>query len=130
VILPRKSSRELTTCPSEFYTYSVEALLIVFWAFQLLKGMSETRSQTSRFHSFSPDQIEMASKVFAIIIPGLLLGIIQIDAIKSNIFAFVILCDLSCKYMRDSGASRKLIVAVLSGRQFDSWKYCFSHDAL
>ncbi|KAN0108479.1 hypothetical protein V8E51_008221 [Hyaloscypha variabilis] len=76
----------------QFYCYNVMSLNILFWTVQLFTGSWGIRSNwLGNWH----DRVPLISKVFSILFPGLIVGLLNVQAVTDSTGAFIIVAYVS-----------------------------------
>ena len=91
---PLSTGFNLAMFEIQFTGYMINSVLIMFWAMALTKGVFDVRHRSLMGREA---YISGASKVFGVVVPGLLVGITFTDAVKHNEVAFMVVTNVLSK---------------------------------
>ncbi|WQF80216.1 hypothetical protein CDEST_05230 [Colletotrichum destructivum] len=72
----------------QFYSYNVEALVTLFWAFALTQSIFQLEPARSL-----RKRVNYISKALAVLLPALLVGILRLEAVQKQTVPFLVLAD-------------------------------------
>jgi hypothetical protein len=85
----------LTKLDIEYYAYNVEAMFVMFWAFQLAQSVYGLSAKPHLRQALR--RINSAGKAIAVLLPLITILLLRAPAIQKVFVVFILLADLPCK---------------------------------
>ncbi|CAD6444337.1 9c1bf90e-de70-4607-976d-dff0b9741d74 [Sclerotinia trifoliorum] len=114
---------DLTLFTIQFYSYNVMALMVLFWAVKLFCGSWEIRANF--LGSWMRENISLISKIFAVIMPGILVGVGKAPAVLKSPGATFILTNLTMLVSLSIGS---ILMILILYKYIKTRRLLFAHD--
>ncbi|KAH8677573.1 hypothetical protein BX600DRAFT_131645 [Xylariales sp. PMI_506] len=103
----------------QYYSYSAEAMLVLFWAGSLAHSIFGITSFKALHNKANP-----VSKIIAVVLPAIFLSLLAVPGIKDNAAAFLVLANITMLFSLSVGAVLMLTILgkyIHTRRAFLSW---------
>ncbi|APA11922.1 hypothetical protein sscle_08g066920 [Sclerotinia sclerotiorum 1980 UF-70] len=107
----------------QFYSYNVMALMVLFWAVKLFCGSWEIRANF--LGSWLRENISFLSKIFAVIMPGILVGLGKAPVVLKSPRATFILTNFTMLVSLSIGS---ILMILILYKYIKTRRLLFAHD--
>ncbi|TGO52245.1 hypothetical protein BCON_0145g00270 [Botryotinia convoluta] len=107
----------------QFYCYNVMALMVLFWAVKLFCGSWEIRANF--LGSWLREHISFISKIFAIVVPGILVGVGHAPAVLRSLVATFILMNSTMLISLSTGS---ILMVLILYKYIKTRRLLFAHE--